>query len=323
VPIQMLNLDDLTWDDLVREGRSLIPAFSREWTNHNPSDPGITLMELFAYLSEGLIYQLNRVGDKNERAFLRLINGSGWRQKKSLDEEKRTALHELDRRRRAVTAEDFEKLTLATNEKLPPAAKQRIARVKCVPLRNLESQYPDSQVADAPGHVTVVVVPNGRFPPGRELLRRVKRALEPARLLTTRLHVVGPRFVTLNIRITLVPQRNASPVAVQKQATESLRRFFDPLVGGFDEQGWPFGRSVYVSEIYQLLAGLPGVNYATPTINPRTEAPMDELVVAPAHETRLKFNMLGQLEALALRPDELPGAWIEQDDITVRDTGQK
>ena len=43
----------------------MIPAWAPAWTNHNASEPGITLIELFAYLSEMLLYRLNRVGDAN------------------------------------------------------------------------------------------------------------------------------------------------------------------------------------------------------------------------------------------------------------------
>ena len=321
MPIELLNLDDLKWEDLVHEGRSLIPAFSRDWTNHNPSDPGMTLIELFAYLSEGLIYELNRIGDKNVHAFLKLINGSAWKQKRTLDEEKRAAIHEIECLHRAVTAEDFEKLTLAVNEKLSPAPLERVARAKCVSRRNLESQDPDAQIAEAPGHVSVVVVTNRQFSPTKELLRRIKRALEPARLLTTRIHVVRPRFLTFSIRLTLVPRRNASVQALRDKATERLQTFFDPLTGGFDGKGWPFGRNVYVSEVYQLLAGVPGVDYVTRTKHPKSGEPMEELVVGPGYEARLKFNKLQQLEALALRPDELVSAWIDRDDITVAEVG--
>src|SRR5262245_56140735 len=67
------NLDDRAWQDLVDEARSLIPKYAPDWTDHNPSDLGITLIELFAWLVEGLIYRLNRVPDKNYDAFLNLL----------------------------------------------------------------------------------------------------------------------------------------------------------------------------------------------------------------------------------------------------------
>ena len=78
MPLQLPNLDDRRYADLVEEARSLIPTFAPEWTNHNPSDPGITLIELFAFLSEMLIYRLNRVTARNVLSFLKLLNGTDW-----------------------------------------------------------------------------------------------------------------------------------------------------------------------------------------------------------------------------------------------------
>ncbi|MDX9721322.1 MAG: putative baseplate assembly protein [Myxococcota bacterium] len=71
--IPVPNLDDRTWEELVQEAVSLIPKYCPEWTNHNPADPGITLIELFAWLMEMTIYRLNKVTDKNFLAFLDLM----------------------------------------------------------------------------------------------------------------------------------------------------------------------------------------------------------------------------------------------------------
>ncbi|GAA0436035.1 putative baseplate assembly protein [Acrocarpospora corrugata] len=67
------NLDDRTWQDLVDQMRALIPTYAPQWTDHNPSDLGISLIELFAWLAEGIIYRLNQVPDKNYLAFLGLL----------------------------------------------------------------------------------------------------------------------------------------------------------------------------------------------------------------------------------------------------------
>ena len=67
------NLDDRKWQDIVDEARALIPEYAPEWTDHNPSDLGITLIELFAWLVEGMIYRLNRVPEKNFIEFLNLL----------------------------------------------------------------------------------------------------------------------------------------------------------------------------------------------------------------------------------------------------------
>ena len=53
--------------------RTLIPRYAPAWTDHNPSDPAIAIVELFAMLVEGLIYRLNQVPDKHYIAFLNLL----------------------------------------------------------------------------------------------------------------------------------------------------------------------------------------------------------------------------------------------------------
>ncbi len=67
------KLDDRTFQDLVSEARSLIPRYCPEWTDHNLSDPGIAVIELFAWMVEILLYRLNRVPEKNYIKFMELI----------------------------------------------------------------------------------------------------------------------------------------------------------------------------------------------------------------------------------------------------------
>ena len=67
------RLDDRTFEMLLREGRALIPRRAPGWTDHNVHDPGITLLELFAYLTEQDIYRLDRIPPASTRAFLRLV----------------------------------------------------------------------------------------------------------------------------------------------------------------------------------------------------------------------------------------------------------
>ena len=67
------NLDDRTHADIVEEAMRLIPQYCPEWTNHNAADPGITLIELFAWMTEMVVYRLNKVTDKNFLAFLDLM----------------------------------------------------------------------------------------------------------------------------------------------------------------------------------------------------------------------------------------------------------
>ena len=73
MPVTPPNLDDLRFDrireDLVRR----IPVYAPEWTDHNESDPGITLIELFASLAEQVGFRLNQIPEKNHIELLKLL----------------------------------------------------------------------------------------------------------------------------------------------------------------------------------------------------------------------------------------------------------
>jgi predicted phage baseplate assembly protein len=68
-----ITLDDRRFQDLVDEARVRVGEACPEWTEHNVSDPGITLIELFAWMTESIIYRLNRVPDKVHVALLDLL----------------------------------------------------------------------------------------------------------------------------------------------------------------------------------------------------------------------------------------------------------
>ena len=70
------NLDDRTFEQIRDEAIRLIPQYCPEWTNFNPSDPGITLIELFSWMTEMVLYRLNRVPEK---VYLTLLDMIGIR----------------------------------------------------------------------------------------------------------------------------------------------------------------------------------------------------------------------------------------------------
>jgi hypothetical protein len=73
MPLPLPNLDTRRWSDLADEGRALIPRFAPGWTDHNVHDPGVTLIELFAFLTESLLYRANRIPERHRRKFLALL----------------------------------------------------------------------------------------------------------------------------------------------------------------------------------------------------------------------------------------------------------
>jgi len=311
MPLTLPNLDDLSWDQLVQEGRSLIPAYAPEWTNHNAADPGITLVELFAYLSEILIYRLNLISESNLREFLKLINGPEWSKRgkefrrEDFEQEKRRVISNLRRLHRAVTASDFEALALGVNTESASETTEHVIQAKCLPGMNLAEPGVSYESAAVPGHLSVVVLSNDREEPSEELRKRISESFESARLLTMWVHVVGPRYVTVALRLKIIVSFGADAEAVRTSAVESLRRLFDPHVGGPQVEGWPFGRDVFVSDIYALLARLPGVDFVTKPVDKLTGQRLDEVLTDRSLAGREVRNQQGELEAIRLLPNEL------------------
>ena len=71
--VEVPDLDDKDYEALVDEARKLLPAYSEEWTNYNPQDPGITILELLAWLSDSYQFQLDAVTDAHRRKYLGLM----------------------------------------------------------------------------------------------------------------------------------------------------------------------------------------------------------------------------------------------------------
>ena len=300
MPITLPNLDNRLYVDLVEEGRDLLIAYAPALTDHNPSDPAITLLELFAWFTEALLFRVNNVTDANRVKFLQLLNGPDWTPPAThdgLDSQVHTTVLSLRSIDRAVTAVDFEALAVAAD----PAG--GVARAHCIPERNLQLTDPTQRQQPQPGHVSVVIVPVASAN-ATSLLSTVAAYLEPRRLLTAHVHVVSPNLVPVSVRLTLRLEPDALQDQVLARATQALQNLFDPIVGR-DGHGWPFGRSVYVSEIYRLLDGLPGVDFARQTLNATTSAPLDELTTTAAFAGRVVRNAAGGLISIALDPDEL------------------
>jgi len=73
MPLPAPELDDRKFQDIVDEAKRLIPRFCPEWTNHNVSDPGVALIELFAWMSEMVLYRVNQVPERLYVHFLNMV----------------------------------------------------------------------------------------------------------------------------------------------------------------------------------------------------------------------------------------------------------
>jgi hypothetical protein len=73
MPLQIPKIDDRRYQDLLDEALNRIPVHNPEWTNFNRSDPGVTLIEIFAFMTESLLYRANLIPERNRKKFLQLL----------------------------------------------------------------------------------------------------------------------------------------------------------------------------------------------------------------------------------------------------------
>ena len=73
MPLPVPLLDDRKFQDIVDEAKKRIPHYCKEWTDHNVSDPGVTLIELFAWMTDILLYRINRVPDLHYIKFMEML----------------------------------------------------------------------------------------------------------------------------------------------------------------------------------------------------------------------------------------------------------
>src|ERR1044071_4313470 len=73
MPITLPKIDDRRYQDLLDEALARIPVHTPEWTNFNDSDPGVTLVQLWAFIAESMLYRSNQIPERNRRKFLTLL----------------------------------------------------------------------------------------------------------------------------------------------------------------------------------------------------------------------------------------------------------
>src|SRR5688572_3301407 len=73
MPLPAPALDDRRFQQIVDEAKIRIGRYCPEWTDHNVSDPGVALIELFAWMTDMLLYRANQVPDKVYIKFLEFI----------------------------------------------------------------------------------------------------------------------------------------------------------------------------------------------------------------------------------------------------------
>jgi predicted phage baseplate assembly protein len=196
-----------------------------------------------------------------------LSRAAGGRDQENLEEAKLRARRELRAQLRAVTPEDYEDLA--------KQATRTVARVKCNVPQGSNGRLP-------PGMVEILIVPSvidalrvgdlTKLAVDADLVRTIDTHLDSYRLLTTTLQIREPRYVGLKVHAEIVPAEYSLPEVIRARVVEGLRNFINPLpiaddpkqhddLMDSDWEGWPFGRDLYVAEIFSLIQRIPGVKH--------------------------------------------------------------
>ncbi len=159
-------------------------------------------------------------------------------------------------RNRAVTAEDYELLA--------KEAAREVARVRCIQPAGREGD-------PSPGTVYLLVVPHVETggqeinPDDLKLPTELKKVildyLDERRLLTVRLEIREPEYLVVSVEAKVKAAGHLTPERVQTRVVDRLYGFLNPFTGGDKGAGWPFGRDLFISDIYACVQQVPGVAY--------------------------------------------------------------
>ncbi len=176
---------------------------------------------------------------------------TGGKDSETLEEAIYRARKDLKTVYRAVTSLDYDHIIMNTS-------KLKVARAKTIP------RYHPSQTSQVPGIVSIIIVPKSPYAkpmPSDELLKRIYRYLEKQRLLATELFIIPPEYTEISVNTIVKMKPRFVKKTIENNVKTELDKFLNPLTGGVEGNGWPFGRSVYLSEIYQIIDSAEGVDY--------------------------------------------------------------
>lgn len=177
------------------------------------------------------------------------LPSSGGAEGETVDAAKLRAPAELKAKGRAVTAEDFELLA-------------REAPANVIRAHALALTHPSFPRIEVPGAVTVLVVPNapGNSPtPTPATLAAVCAWLDAHRLITTEVFATAPRYRDVRVVADIVIDPDADLAGVRRGVADALVGWLHPLTGGRTGQGWPFGGTIFSSDLFRVVLAVAGV----------------------------------------------------------------
>lgn len=263
MPIQLPRLDSKTYQNLIDEMVNSIPKYNKEWTNFNPSDPGITILELLAYISEILLFECDQISRSSYINFMKLVAGPKGMHDTSdtaqdefyrfvqnakndssigLDIMKGAVQKYMGSRFRAVTSKDFQDLTFEADQQ----------------VRRVEVNLFLSKV-----EIIIVTEDIITIDEQKVIINNIKQYLHPRLLIGTHLSVQYAQFTPVYIKARLICENYASAdlKSIKKAVSLAVENYLHHLTGGSDKRGWQYHRSISVFELYACIEQVEGVKY--------------------------------------------------------------
>jgi len=188
------------------------------------------------------------------------LASTGGMEAQSIEDAIEDFLRDLSTPFTAVTPTDFEKIA----ENTPGL---RIAKAKAIPGYNPNKPNPRNPEENI-GSLTVIIIPYTYHEdmekppePSEGFRQAVCAHLDKHRLLGTDVHVITPEYVKVSVNATVVPKESfRDDDQIREKVREELKKFLHPITGGRDGEGWPIGRDIFRSELYDIIENIEGVN---------------------------------------------------------------
>lgn len=182
------------------------------------------------------------------------IGSSGGTETEDIDALLKRAPTILKMKDRAIALEDYEWLT--------KRASDQVAKVKALSNFNSEGKF-------ATGWVTVVIVPessSSKPVPSSELKRIVASYLKERCPAVVTLRVIPPCYIKIDVSAELITASIDAIPVIEKEARSKISKFLHPLTGSNEKDGWSFGCSICISDIYLILEQITDVDYVNKVI---------------------------------------------------------
>ena len=364
--LELPQLGQKEYNEIVEDLVRTIPKYSKDWTNYNPSEPGIIMLEAFAYLADHLMYSVNQLPLKSYLHYMRRVAGViGIKQARelltqyALENDDGVDRHQVDLLNKLIEIEEKYAAGLLTHDDVPDMKGAVVKFVKSRYRAVTEGDYhelllevtEDDDVKIVRSFMTMgttkydrtiitivldevnpyspiifeptptqgnshypapdpsptstekvfprgfsyrydpaldTTVPSFNPPAGSNILQlpltrddfdtftytprtvssvdyntviyKAEDYLEPRRLVGSKLEIIKPVYTSIEIDMILVC---GDPYRAEKAIEQVIARFqeyLDPVKGGPEKEGWPYGRTFSIHEAYHLIESIDEVD---------------------------------------------------------------